>query len=327
MIDTPLKVAVTSKGILELPLIDRFLDAQVCLAPRFLKPRGTVAVAGWGTRRSGIRARFYSWLWNLPALYLEDGFLRSVFPGRDSQPYALVKDREGIYYDATRRSSLETLLNSDRDILNGIEEDVKRAKALILDHRLSKYNHAPDLAPGLLRSEDRKRVLVIDQTAGDSSVKKGLADQGTFRRMLKAALDENPGATVYVKTHPEVSLGRKSGYLSDIQTAGDVVMLREAVNPVSLVMEMNRVYVVTSTMGFEALLAGKPVTCFGLPWYAGWGATDDRKSCGRRTKKRSIEELFAAAYFHYPIYLNPRTLQRGTIFDVIDWLIEQKAGS
>ena len=39
---------------------------------------------------------------------------------------------------------------------------------------------------------------------------------------------------------------------------------------------VDAVYVVTSTMGFEALLVGKPVTTFGVPWYAGWGVTDDR---------------------------------------------------
>jgi len=81
---------------------------------------------------------------------------------------------------------------------------------------------------------------------------------------------------------------------------------------------------VTSTMGFEALLAGKPVSVFGLPWYAGWGATDDRQVCARRTRKRTVDELFAAAYFHYTRYLDPVTHQRGTIFDVIEWLVRQR---
>src|SRR3546814_3047942 len=70
-------------------------------------------------------------------------------------------------------------------------------------------------------------------------------------------------------------------------------------------------------MGFEALLAGKPVTCFGLPWYAGWGATDDRQICNRRAATRSIAELFAAAYFHSTRYIDPVTHQRGTIFNVV----------
>jgi len=91
-----------------------------------------------------------------------------------------------------------------------------------------------------------------------------------------------------------------------------------------LIEQMDKVYVVTSTMGFEALLAGKSVSVFGVPWYAGWGVTDDRQACIRRTRKRSINELFSGAYFHYTRYLNPLTHQRGTIFDVIDWLIRQR---
>jgi capsular polysaccharide export protein len=81
-------------------------------------------------------------------------------------------------------------------------------------------------------------------------------------------------------------------------------------------------------MGFEALLVGKPVVCFGVPWYAGWGLTDDRvqdsPAWARRTKKRSVDELFAAAYLHYTRYLNPFTHERGSILDVIEWLILQK---
>jgi capsular polysaccharide export protein len=176
------------------------------------------------------------------------------------------------------------------------------------------------------------------------SVALGGANADTFVSMLAAARGENPGATIYVKTHPEVTSGRKGGYLTaeqngvvgggvgskvDSLSSGQrTVVLREAVNPLSLIEQMDRVYVVTSTMGFEALLAGKPVVCFGVPWYAGWGVTDDRctqtTAWARRTRKRTVDELFAAAYFHYTRYLNPVTHERGTIFDVIDWLINQK---
>jgi capsular polysaccharide export protein len=77
-------------------------------------------------------------------------------------------------------------------------------------------------------------------------------------------------------------------------TTARTVVLRQAINPLSLIEQMDRVYVVTSIMGFEALLAGKPVAVFGMPWYAGWGATDDRQTCARRTCQRAVDELFAA---------------------------------
>jgi capsular polysaccharide export protein len=58
----------------------------------------------------------------------------------------------------------------------------------------------------------------------------------------------------------------------------------------------------TSLTGFEALLHGKNVHCFGLPFYAGWGMTQDSISCPRRRRSRSLEELVAAAYIDYPRY-------------------------
>jgi capsular polysaccharide export protein len=172
-------------------------------------------------------------------------------------------------------------------------------------------------------------VLVVDQTYGDMSVQLGAATQQTFTQMLQAAIDENPGALILVKTHPEVSDGSKRGYLSQVQASvlpqgGQIRMLRQLANPIGLLQQVNKVYVATSGMGFEALLCGKPLRCFGLPWYAGWGVTEDEQHCPRRLRTRSIPELFAAAYLRYTRYLNPVTHQQGSIFDVMDWLIRQR---
>jgi capsular polysaccharide export protein len=57
------------------------------------------------------------------------------------------------------------------------------------------------------------------------------------------------------------------------------------------------------------------VVCFGVPWYAGWGVTDDRQPqhaamLRRAGRSRSVDELFAAGYMHYTRYLNPETRQR-----------------
>lgn len=314
-------VGVQSRGILRLPCLAELSGMAV-------RPLGKVrrselaAVAQWGRRPSlhaalaGARGR------GLPRLVLEDGFLRSFGTGEHFPPLSMVVDEVGIFYDATRPSALENLLNSGQDLLAGIANDVARARTLILRHRLSKYNHAPEWTSP--PAGGGPRVLVVDQTAGDMSVVLGGAGAETFQAMLAAARRENPGATLYVKTHPEVSSGRKGGYLTQVQDDAGTVVLRQAINPLSLIERMDRVYVVSSTMGFEALLAGKPVTCFGLPWYGGWGVTDDRQPHARRHRQRSVEELFAAACFRYSRYLDPATHRPGTIFDVIDWLVRQK---
>lgn len=167
-------------------------------------------------------------------------------------------------------------------------------------------------------------VLVVDQIQGSDSVSLGMADEQTFHNMVESALTENPQATIYIKMHPEVSNGSKMGYLSLWPTHPRIVMLVEAVNPINLLVHMDSVYVVSSNLGFEALLVGKRVTVFGMPWYAGWGVTEDRQHCSRRVCLRSVKELFAAAYFHYTRYVNPETHKLGDIFDVIRWLVRQK---
>ena len=337
------RIPVWNYGLWRLPMLAAVLGQSVKVS---WLPRGNNANslwAGWGAKASARRAGIYAKLAGEQAIRLEDGFLRSFGTGQHFPPLSLVVDDQGIYYDSTRSSALEALLASPVDLLDGMAADVARARALVLKHRLSKYNHAldwegervrmrgsphPCLPPegeGVNAGEGAgvKTVLVIDQTAGDISVSLGGASGDTFAAMLAAARAENPHAIIYVKTHPEVTSGHKGGYLTHVQDDERTVVLRQAINPLSLIEQMDRVYVVTSTMGFEALLAGKPVTVFGMPWYAGWGATEDRQPCARRTRQRSVDELFTAGYFHYTRYLDPVTHQRGSIFDVIDWLLRQ----
>jgi capsular polysaccharide export protein len=289
------------------------------------------AIAGWGYRPTGREALAYAERHHLPYWAFEDGFLRSYGTGDRFRPLSIVVDEAGIYYDSTHPSALELLLASSQDVLAGHEGLVDQALGVLLQKGLSKYNHAAD---GLLRRFVPRNyalaqsVLVIDQTLGDMSVSLGGATAQSFTDMLATARAENPRATIFLKIHPEVSSGRKCGYLTQVQPDDRTVLLRDAVNPMSLLAHMDKVYVVTSTMGFEALLAGKSVVCFGVPWYAGWGLTDDRckdsPAWARRTRQRSVRELFAAAYIHYTRYLNPVTHQRGSILDVIDWLVRQK---
>lgn len=328
-----MNTGILSGGIARIPRLATLIGTPVLRVRRWGATRTLRRIAGWGLRPSTRHARAYAARKGLLYVALEDGFLRSFGTGEHFPPLSLVLDETGIYYDCTQPSALEQLLASDTDVLMPDPDAVRHARVRLLSAGLSKYNHASDLVPNMLRADDRQRVLVVDQTAGDMSVALGGANAQTFSAMLAAALQENPDATVYVKTHPEVSAGRKGGYLTGVQPSERVVVLREAVNPLSLIRQMDKVYVVSSTMGFEALLAGKPVICFGLPWYAGWGETDDRQpahpAMARRAagtgRRRTVDELFAAGYMHYTRYLNPETHQRGTIDDVMRWLERQRS--
>lgn len=331
-------LGATSRALLRIPCLEQLLGAPTLHLSGTWFPRPSLgpaptSVLGWGRRPSTRVSRMHAQRRGIPFVALEDGFLRSFLPGQQHPPLSLVLDDTGIYYDSTRPSALERLLESPEDLLaNGAADDVARARALMAEHGLSKYNHSPPLSQvqaalgrPLMRPTDAERVLVVDQTAGDMSIALGGASAQTFADMLAAALANHPRARVYVKTHPETASGRKGGHFAALAESERVVLLRQAIEPLSLLRQMDRVYVVSSTMGFEAVLAGKPVHCFGLPWYAGWGATVDALRCERRTRRRTVDELFAAAYLRYARYLNPETHERGSIFDVIAWLVRQRS--
>lgn len=314
-------IAVFSRGIRKIPHLEALLGEAIAYRPR--DATDVTKVVGWGSKPTAERARRFAARHGLPYVALEDGFLRSFDLGvRGTAPLSVVVDDIGIYYDATRPSRLERLLNDGGEALVSRGDEAERAIALIREHRLSKYNAAPDAVA--VTADGRPRVLVVDQTWGDMSVGLGMADANSFVRMLAAARTENPGACIHVKLHPDVLAGKKRGYLEHIRADENTVVLVEDVNPLSLLAGMERVYTVSSQLGFEALLLGKPVTCFGMPFYAGWGVTDDRVVCGRRQARRNVREIFAAAYLLYARYVHPEEGGRGSIFDVIEHLALQR---
>lgn len=301
-------VGVFSRGIARLPRLKTFVRCRkLVLSPTPAQARELDAVIGWGHKPTARVARDFARSHGLRYLALEDGFLRSVGVGAAEPPLSLVLDDTGIYYDAEGPSRLELLLGSEDAWSDPVLlERARRCRELVVESGISKYNHAPDALPAELESGE-PYVLVADQTFGDASVTLGLAGEDAFDRMLEAALDEHPDARIVVKVHPETVSGKKRGYLAGRATRSRVVTIAADVTPQRLLSRARHVYVCTSQLGFEALLANVPVSCFGVPFYAGWGLTDDRRSVPRRTARRSLDELVAAALLLYPRYVHPIT--------------------
>lgn len=318
---------IFSHGIRRIPHLNAFLP-EYTIVSRF----GVAdCVMGWGRRPTTYKACQYAAKHGLTFVALEDGFLRSLGLGVDgAPPLSLVVDDLGIYYDTTQASRLEQLILKADDLSPEILQDAEKAMHLIVQNGLSKYNHAPDFDVQKVQTT-QSIVLLVDQTAGDMAIQYGGADEQTFDQMLQAAITENPEAEIWIKTHPDVLTGKKKGYFHlDQQKHHNVRFVTDDVNPLTLLRCVSRVYCVTSQMGFEALMLGKPVSVFGLPWYAGWGVTDDRHEQVKQWKiqnrrcSRSLIQLFAAAYLQYSRYLNPETGKSGTIFDVIDHLTKMR---
>ncbi|AHG65820.1 putative capsule polysaccharide export protein KpsC [Advenella mimigardefordensis DPN7] len=278
-----------------------FLDAPLKISA--LGTPGDAIRLGWGRKKSGLRAVRLAASAGERFCLLEDGFLRSVGLGVDEPPLSVLFDHQGIYYDASSPSWLEYLIAQQLDA-----DETIRAQALISlwrEQRVSKYNHLPEFAGSL----PARYVLLADQTFGDASLRYGQASPADFVVMLECALRQHADCTVLIKIHPDVFAGHKKGHfdLAALQDNPRVRIIADNVHPVRLIEQAQAVYTVTSQIGFEALLWGKPVFTFGMPFYAGYGLTTDAQPAPPRRQPVSLEQLVHAALVGYARYLDPET--------------------
>ena len=272
------------------------------------------------------KAAFFA---NKPLYTFEIGFLSSIDTWANKNceykyraPISGLIDSVVPYYDARYQSNLERMINDPEFVVT--EEQKQRARRCIdkiVETHLTKYNHQPIYEPKIGK-EGRKKVLVVDQSYGDMSIAKGWGSDFTFEKMLQAAIDENPDADIIVKTHPDTMTGRRGGYYTGLKPHDNIYTQTEPINPISLIKYVDKVYVCTTQFGFEALMCGKEVHTFGMPFYAGWGLTKDLLKCNRRTNKRTLEEIFYLAYIEYSNYINPEKKCRCEIEEAMDYLLK-----
>ncbi len=255
---------------------------------------------------------------------VEDGFLRSNGLGAALvPPLSLVVDDLGIYYDPGRPSRFEALM------MQPLTADARVRAQVLLEGlgsaRLSKYNLAraplpdwPEIGAG------RTRVLVPGQVEDDASIRlgAGLSQAGVPRcnlDLLRAARAAHPDGFIMYKPHPDVEAGLRKGDIAADDLRGLADLVARHADPIELLDRSDLVFTLTSTLGFEALLRGVPVTCLGTPFYAGWGLTRDlgdvpqRRSDFLRAQAQKLLpapdllHLVHAALIAYPRYHDPVT--------------------
>jgi capsular polysaccharide export protein len=97
----------------------------------------------------------------------------------------------------------------------------------------------------------------------------------TNRDLLRTVRERNPDAFIVFKPHPDVLVGNRKGQVvaEDIARWADCQALDADI--IQCIQLADELHTMTSLSGFEALMHGKRVFCYGMPFYAGWGLTQD----------------------------------------------------
>lgn len=269
---------------------------------------------------------------NIPIISIEDTFLRSVFPCRakcdkkfkDSIGYCV---NNYLYFESSEITTIKELLSkpyvkNEKEIIAG-----KNIINNIIANKISKYNCQNFIGSQNTRSLYSGGVIVIDQAFADQSIINSNASVETFKQMLISAVKENPKNKICVKVHPESMTGGRAGFytpelIKEVEnlTNTKIYKLTEPINPIVLLQNAKKIYTCSSGLGFEALMCNKPVICFGAPFYAGFGLTDDRNSNTKFIQKIPIEYMAYVVFEKFSFFKNPTTNAKMTTLEAINYI-------
>jgi len=129
---------------------------------------------------------------------------------------------------------------------------------LLLQQQTAVQWHSPIL--------NQRLVFMGIQVEDDASIRLGCTFVKTNLGLLQAVRFAHPQAFIVYKPHPDVVTGNRAGHL-DLQQAlqwADHVETHASL--VSCIHACEELHTLTSLSGFDALLRGKPVTTYGLPF-------------------------------------------------------------
>lgn len=257
-------------------------------------------------------------------IFVEDGFLRSVGLGSAIiDPISWVFDSQGMYYDPSSASDLEHILNK----LNLNKKEIKRSQEIqknIRKNEITKYNL---IESNHEKSYDKNSILVIGQVEDDMSVKLGGTMVQKNLDLLKIVKNYYPQKKIYYKPHPDYEFKLRASHRNikkDLMNYCDFILDNASILDCFNI--TNTVAVNTSLAGFEALMRGKKVICFGEPFYSGWGLTEDisKKYVHRRKRKLTLDELVYGSLIEYPTYFNVKTGKEISVESAIAFLAKKK---
>lgn len=277
------RVLCITAAISEIKTLDELLGCKVTHTPLMLNASCAVIMHGVG--RPARKAMAASTALDLPLLYTEFGPIQT-FDHKESHALSMTVDHLGPPSSSDRETYLEGLIKDDLT-----DEQIRRTEQVINQWKraeVSRFNHS--LGPQL---PDGRFVVVLAEPTplgGDRKASREVTD-----RQIAVAKSRFPAHTIVVvdvKEHAVEALKRAEA-----------------------------VFTHSSPIGFEALLWGKPLYVQGMPFYAGWGLTEDSLPAPARRQPlpHGLAQLTYAYLIKYSRYVNPFDNQRLEIEQAIEF--------
>ncbi len=279
--------------------------------------------------------RYYKYLKKnskVKIILIEDAFIRSLGLGSDFfYPYSISKDELGIYYNPLTTSTLEELIKGikNRPDYNELIKRAKKLRNTIVEKHISKYyrcderlflKNVSDLKYRIRTSETQgnyyERIIFVPcQVDTDASVLSGGLGYDSLT-LIKELRNKYPESCIIAKVHPDVMKGNRknNSTISDYKKYANMVFTDEFTS-LECIEVAEEIHTISSYTGFEALLRNKKVVCYGMPFYAGYGLTEDigYKNANpvavtaherRYNREITVDDITAAAILLYPVYYN-----------------------
>ena len=190
-------------------------------------------------------------------------------------------------------SSAKPILPHRRSVLNrkNLRDFARHTATRLTADRDNEYLHPTAFVTGYVRTNARRiaarrhyqerdpsRPFVYFplHVTEDFKVKRVIPHCADQEYIVKQVADALPqGYDLVLKEHP-VSIGRNpSGMLRRLTQRENVRLVSPYTSSHELIRDAAAVIVISSTVGLEALLYGKPVLTMGQPFYSGYGVTLD----------------------------------------------------
>ena len=274
----------------------------------------------WGMKRSGEFLR--NNIKNKKLVFIEDGFVHSFGKKKKNIPFSICYDNRGIYYDCHSNNDLKKYVQEKLS-----KKNISRAKKIIelwKKYSISKYNFSSFIEPPSF-----PYILLVDQTFGDLSLDYGDANENSFKKMFEFAVNNWPDHKIIIKSHPDVINYKKKGCIDISNYPKDRIIILGDIGQINRLIEFSSaVCVVTSQVGFEALIYGKEVHVFGKPFYSGLGLTIDHNTNSKQINNQiKLEQLVFSSLVKYQTCLDPRTKKECEVEEIMQYIYSLRKNS